>query len=225
MDNTNVANNTLEIARYNMVEQQIRPADVLDSHVLDLISEMPREDFVPADYKELAYSDINVPIGFGQTMLKPIQEARFIQALNIQKSDKVLEIGTGSGFMTALLSKLADHVTSVEIVPQLADQAKARLAAHNIINNGIEIGDAAEGWVKNAPYNVIAVTGSMPILSETLKNQLAINGRMCIAVGTSPVMTVYLITRINETQWSQEPLYETVIPPLQNVKQPEAFVF
>jgi protein-L-isoaspartate(D-aspartate) O-methyltransferase len=230
MDNINTAPNTLahsnlEIARYNMVEQQIRPADVLDPHVLDLISQMPREDFVPADYKDLAYSDINIPIGFGQTMLKPIQEARFLQALNIQKSDKVLEVGTGSGFMTALLAKLAEHVTSVEILPQLAEQANTKLKQHDITNVTIETGDAADGWKKHAPYDVIVVTGSMPLLSEPLKNQLAINGRMMIAVGKSPAMTAFLITRISETQWSQEALYETVIPSLENVKQPEAFVF
>jgi protein-L-isoaspartate(D-aspartate) O-methyltransferase len=217
--------NALEMARFNMVEQQIRPAEVLDPRVLDLVSEMPREDFVSDDYKNLAYSDIHVPIGHGQTMLKPIQEARILQALDIQPSDKVLEIGTGSGFMTALLAKLADRVVSVEIVPELAQQAKAKLEAHNINNVIIETGDAANGWEKNAPYDVIVVTGSMPSLNESLKQQLAMNGRLCVTVGKEPVMTVYLLTRVGENQWREEALFETVIPSLQNVQQPEAFVF
>jgi protein-L-isoaspartate(D-aspartate) O-methyltransferase len=226
MDNTTAQqHDSLEIARFNMVEQQIRPAEVLDPRVLDLISEMPREDFVPADYRNLAYADIHIPIGYGQTMLKPIQEARFLQALNIRPKDKVLEIGTGSGFMTALLAKLADRVISVEIVPELAQQAKQKLTTHNINNVIIETGDAANGWEKNAPYDVIVVTGSIPLMIDGLKNQLAINGRMCITVGKEPVMTVYLFTRVGENQWREEALFETVVPALQNVQQPEAFVF
>ena len=158
-------------------------------------------------------------------MLKPIQEARFLQVLDIQPSDKVLEIGTGSGFMTALLAKLADRVISVEIVPELAQQAKAKLAAHNIGNASIETGDAADGWPNNAPYDVIVATGSMPLMSESLKNQLTINGRLCLTVGAGVVMTVYLVTRISENQWTQEALFETALPVLQNVPQPDAFVF
>ncbi|WP_455205814.1 protein-L-isoaspartate O-methyltransferase family protein [Kaarinaea lacus] len=218
-------NNPLEQARFNMVEQQIRPAEVLDSKVLDLFSTLPREDFVPDDYKDLAFSDCNIPLGFDQIMMKPINEGKFLQALNVQKTDKVLEIGTGSGYMTALLAKMADHVCSVEIVPELAQSAIAKLDQHQISNVSVEVGDAADGWEKHQPYDVIAVTGSMPILSESLKNQLNIGGRMCVTVGTAPVMTVYLITRISEDQWSEEALYETVIAPLKNVRQPEGFVF
>ncbi|KPJ93653.1 MAG: protein-L-isoaspartate O-methyltransferase, partial [Gammaproteobacteria bacterium SG8_11] len=193
--------------------------------VLDLVSQMPREDFVPEEYRNLAYSDIHIPLGYGQTMLKPIQEARFLQALEIQPSDKVLEIGTGSGYMTALLAKLADRVISVEIVPELAQLAKAKLEAHGISNVIVETGDAANGWEQNAPYDVIVVTGSMPLMAESLKNQLNTNGRLCITIGQEPVMTVYLFTRIGENQWSEEALFETVIPSLQNVQQPDAFVF
>lgn len=225
MDNIAAPQDPLDIARFNMIEQQIRPAEVLDSRVLGVIREVPREEFVPPEYRELAYSDVNVPIGHNQTMLKPIQEARFLQALEIQPGDTVLEIGTGSGFMTALLAKLAGQVTSVEIEPELAAQAKSKLAAHAIRNINLDIGNAARGWDKNAPYDVIAVTGSVPMLPDDFKNQLAINGRMCVAVGSAPVMTVYLITRVGETQWSQEALFETVIPPLQQAQQPEKFVF
>jgi len=225
MNTASAQHNSLEIARFNMVEQQIRPAEVLDPRVLDLISEMPREDFVPEEYRNLAYSDINIPIGLNQTLLKPIQEARFLQALNIQPSDKVLEIGTGSGFMAALLAKLAAQVTSVEIIPELAERAKAKLAAHNITNVTVETGDAAQGWDKNAPYDVVVVTGSMLILPESLKNQLSVNGRMCVTIGKAPVMTVYLVTRVGENQWAEEALFETLIPPLQNIQQPDTFVF
>jgi protein-L-isoaspartate(D-aspartate) O-methyltransferase len=131
----------------------------------------------------------------------------------------VLEIGTGSGFMTALLAKLADRIISVEIVPELAQQAKQKLTTHNINNVIIETGDAANGWEKNAPYDVIVVTGSIPLMIDGLKNQLAINGRMCVTVGKEPV------TRVGENQWREEALFETVVPALQNVQQPEAFVF
>jgi len=225
MVNTHEQQDPSAIARYNMVEQQIRPAEVLDPRVLNVVAETPREDFVPDQYKGLAYSDIHIPLDYGQIMLKPVQEARFLQALDIQPSDKVLEVGTGSGYMAALLAKLADRVVSVEIVPELAQQAKTRLVAHGLDNVIVETGDAATGWRKNAPYDVIVVTGSMPILAENLKSQLAMNGRLCVTVGKAPVMTVYLITRIGEDQWHEEALFETVIPPLQNVQQPETFVF
>jgi protein-L-isoaspartate(D-aspartate) O-methyltransferase len=225
MDNTTEQHDTIEKARFNMVEQQIRPAEVLDPRILNVISESPREDFAPEAYKKLAYSDIHIPIGYGQTMLKPVQEARILQALDIQPSDKVLEIGTGSGYMSALLAKLADRVISVEIEPDLAKQAKAKLDVHNINNVAVETGDAANGWEKNAPYDVIVVTGSMPLMAENLKNQLAVNGRLCVTLGIEPVMTVYLYVRVGEDQWHEEALFETVIPALKNVRQPETFVF
>lgn len=225
MDTASAKHDSLEIARFNMVEQQIRPAEVLDPRVLDLIAELPREDFVPDEYRNLAFSDVNIPIGHNQTMLKPIQEARFLQALNLQPTDKVLEIGTGSGFMTAMLAKLAAQVISVEIIPELAERAKAKLAAHNITNVTVESGDAAQGWDKHAPYDAVVVTGSLPILPASFKTQLAINGRLCVTLGKAPVMTVYLITRVGEQQWAEEALFETLIPTLQNAQQPDAFVF
>jgi protein-L-isoaspartate(D-aspartate) O-methyltransferase len=217
--------NTIEIARFNMVEQQIRPADVLDARVLNLMGSMPREAFVPTQYQDLAYADEHIPIGFGQIMLKPIQEARFLQALDVQPGEKILEIGTGSGFMTALLANLGGHVYSVEIVPELAQGATQSLERHGINNATVEVGDAAEGWSNEAPYDVIAVTGSMPILSESLKQQLNPGGRLIVAVGSAPIMSVLLITRVDENQWSEESVFETHVPPLKNVRQPQAFVF
>lgn len=214
-----------QLARFNMIEQQIRPAEVLDAKVLDVIGRIPREDFVPATYHDLAYADTHIPLGHGQLMMKPIQEARMLQALNIQDHDKALEIGTGSGYATALLASLAKQVVSVEIIPELQETAKQALQHNGFGNVILETGDAAHGWQSHAPYSAIAVTGSMPILAEELKQQLSIGGRLFVILGTAPVMTATLITRESDTVWSQEDLFETVLPALANVEQPPAFVF
>ena len=214
-----------EQARFNMIEQQIRPAEVLDPVVLEVIATTPRELFVPADYQNLAFSDTNIPLAYDQVMMKPLQEARLLQALNIQATDKVLEIGTGSGYLTALMAKLAKKVISVELFPELSQNAEKVLKQLALQNITLIVGDAAQGWQERAPYDVIAVTGSMPILSESLKNQLAINGRLFVITGTDPVMSALLITRVDEDQWHQDVLYETLLPSLLNVEQPQAFVF
>lgn len=219
-----------EEARFNMIEQQIRPAEVLDPRVLDIISCIQRENFVPEAYRELAFSDTNIPLSSnnkekGQVMMKPIMEARILQALNIQDSDKILEIGTGSGYFTALLAALGDHVHSVELEPELLTMARTNLAAHDITNVSLTQGDAAHGWNQNNPFDVIAITGSLPILPESFQQSLTIGGRMVAIVGTSPVMETLLITRIAEDQWATETLYETDFPALTNAEQPEAFVF
>ena len=216
----------LEQARFNMIEQQIRPAEVLDPKVLEVISNTPREDFVPEDYRSLAFCDTCIPLANDQEMMKPILEGRVLQALSILKTDKVLEIGTGSGYLTALLAKLAKEVVTIEIVPELSQAAEEKLAQHNLMDNiTVVVGDAAEGWAERAPYDVIAVTGSMPILSESLKTQLTIGGRLLAIIGIEPAMSVSLITRIGEDQWNQESLFETVVPPLKNTQQPQQFVF
>lgn len=218
-----------EEARFNMIEQQIRPAEVLDPRVLDIISCIQRENFVPEAYRELAFSDTNIPLSSNkekdQVMMKPIMEARILQALNIQDSDKILEIGTGSGYFTALLAALGDHVHSVELEPDLLTMARTNLAAHDITNVSLTQGDAAHGWNQNNPFDVIAITGSLPILPESFQQSLTIGGRMVAIVGTSPVMETLLITRIAEDQWATETLYETDFPALTNAEQPEAFVF
>jgi len=215
----------IERARFNMIEQQIRPAEVLDSRVLDAIAATPREAFVPADYRDLAFSDTNIPLGHDQVMMKPILEARLLQALNVQPTDKVLEIGTGSGYFTALLAKLGGHVYSVEILPELLEQARIKLAAQGIANVTLEQGDAARGWDGNNPFDVIAITGSLPILPESYQRGLTVGGRMVVIVGTAPAMDVRLITRVAEDQWTSESLFETVLPALTNAVQPPAFVF
>jgi len=215
-----------ELARFNMIEQQIRPAEVLDPKVLDVIAATPREQFVPPEYQSLAFSDSNIPIGGGQEMMKPIMEARILQALSIQKTDKILEIGTGSGYFTALLAKLGKEIISIEIDPELSKYAEAKLTELELSENiTLAVGDAAEGWTNSAPYDVIAVTGSMPILSEALKSQLTLGGRLLAIVGSEPVMSVLLLTRIGEDQWNEEALFETVSSPLKNTQQPQKFVF
>ena len=216
---------TMEQARFNMIEQQIRPAEVLDPTVLSIIADVPRENFVPADYQQLAYSDTNIPLANGQTMMSPIQEARLQQALNVHPDDEIFEIGTGSGYQTALLAKLGKTVTSIEIDQQLSISAAQKLRQQNITNVTLEVGDASKGWAAKAPYDVIAVTGSLPVMCSDLKQQLNKGGRLFVIVGSEPAMSAMLITRISDDQWSEEELFETVIPPLVNAEKPPEFVF
>jgi len=215
----------MQQALFNMIEQQIRPAEVLDAQVLNILAEVPREYFVPAEYRQLAYSDTNIPLDNGQTMMSPIQEARLLQALQVGTQDEILEIGTGSGYLTALLAKLGKHVVSVEIDQQLSSSAALKLREHAITNVTLEVGDASRGWAQKAPFDVIAVTGSLPVMCDELKQQLKQGGRLFVIVGSRPAMSALLITRISENQWAEEELFETVIPPLINAEQPPAFVF
>lgn len=214
----------LEKARYNMVEQQIRTWDVLDQRVLDLVAASPRDQYVPAAFKKLAYADMSIPLGEGEVMMPPREEARMVQALDVQPEDYVLEVGTGSGYVTALLAQLARRVTSVEISRRLKQQAESKLADHHHHNVTVELGDAVKGWGGKAPYDVIAVTGSMPILEEDFQRQLKLGGRLFVIVGEAPAMEARLITRVSEADWSTESLFETVIPPLIGAKHPERFV-
>lgn len=211
-------------ARNNMVLQQIRPWDVLDQRVLDLLEEMPRDDFVPETYRKLAYSDIAIPLGHAEVMMPPRVEARMLQALNIQPSDTVLEVGTGSGFVTALLAKLARHVYSVDIHPEFTAAAAQRLAAHGFINITLETGDAARGWPNCGQVDVITITGSLPILPEVFAQSLKLGGRLFAIVGDAPAMEAVLITRLSTDEYRRENLFETVIPPLRNALQPNRFV-
>lgn len=214
-----------EQARFNMIAQQIRPAEVLDDHVLNAMTEVPREAFVPEKYKDLAFSDINVDIGNGEIMMKPIMEARLLQALQVKRTDKILEIGTGSGYFTALLARLGSHVDSVEIEPDFTRQAQDRLAKQHIKNVTLIEGDASRGWKQGGPYDVIAITGSIPILPESFQQKLAVGGRMVVITGSSPVMETLLITRVADDQWERTSLFETDFPALRNVELPQAFIF
>jgi protein-L-isoaspartate(D-aspartate) O-methyltransferase len=214
----------IEQARFNMIEQQVRPWDVLDQRVLDVMSTTPREDFVPEKYRSLAFADINIPLGHDQVMMAPKTEGRLLQVLDIQATDSVLEIGTGSGYLTACLSRLGNHVASIEIFPEFREAAAAKLAAHGYRNVTLREGDAANGIGSGTRYDVIAVTGSLPLLNRQFHDNLAVGGRMFIIAGIPPVMEALLITRIDEHNWSRESLFETSLPPLLHAMQPQRFV-
>ena len=215
----------LEQARLNMVESQIRTWEVLDQTVLDLLLTLRREEFVPEKYRNLAFADMEIPIGHGEVMLAPKMEARMIQELDVRKTDKILEVGTGSGYVTALLAKLGGQVVTVERIREFSLAATRRLAGHGLQNVQLHAGDASEGWPAQAPYNVILLTGSVFVLPESFRAQLAIGGRLLAVIGESPVMTAYLVTRVSENAFSSVGLFETSIPALHNVRQPERFVF
>ncbi len=214
----------LEKARFNMIQQQIRPWDVLDQRVLDAMESLPRHEFVPEAYRQLAYADIRIPIGEDQVMMTPKVEARLAQELRLTDDDKVLEVGTGSGFLTALLASLAGHVHSVEIHEALAKTAAVRLANHGIDNVSVAIGDASRGWEAEAPYDAIAVTGSLPELVKELQGQLKVGGRLFVIVGESPVMEALIITRVGERDFARKSIFETDLPPLEGVEKPEEFI-
>jgi protein-L-isoaspartate(D-aspartate) O-methyltransferase len=219
----------LEKARYNMVEQQIRQWDVLDQQVLDLLFTVRREDFAPAKYRSLAFTDMEIPLKDNalpdERMLAPKLEARMVQELAIKPADRILEIGTGSGYMTALLAKRGAHVTSVEINPEFAAAALAKLNAHGITNATVEVGDGARGWAARAPYDVIVLTGSVPVLAEDFQRSLKPGGRLLAVVGEAPVMEALLVTCAGGASYSKLALFETCIPALRNAPQPARFVF
>lgn len=214
----------LESARHNMIEQQIRPWEVLDQRVLDLFEQVPRELFVPVEYREMAFTDMNIPLTHGQVMMSPKVEARMLQALQIQTNESVLEIGTGSGYVTALLSRLARHVYSVDIEPDFVDAAREKLAQVSFVNVSLQQADAANGWDQQSPYDVIVVTGSLPVLPDSLQNSLNLGGRLFAIVGDSPVMEAMLITRLGLDEFQTETLFETDLPPLRHALQPNRFV-
>lgn len=215
----------VERARFNMVEQQIRPWEVLDQEVLDLLFAVRREEFVPAQYRSLAFVDTEIPLGHGEKMLAPKIEARMVQALAVKPGDRVLEVGTGSGYMTALLAKRGAHVYSVEIIPEFSAQAAAKLKAHGIDNVTLEVGDAARGWDRHAPYDVIVLTGSVPVLADAFERSLNPGGRLLAVIGEAPAMEARLITCTAPDTYNSIGLFETCIPALRNAPQPERFVF
>jgi len=219
MADYNPAAMNLEQARTNMVEQQIRPWEVLDQDVLDLLYVVPREQFVPEKHRALAFTDMEIPIGEGQKMWQPKLEAKVLQELGVRKTDRVLEVGTGSGYLTALLSHRAAHVYSVEINAGLAAFGRGNLERHGADNVTLEIGDAARGWPSHAPYDVIVLTGSTPVLPRAFVEQLAPGGRLFAVVGEPPVMRARLISSTTVD------LFETVLPPLINAEQPSRFRF
>ena len=210
-------------ARHNMVEQQIRPWNVPDQRVLETISQIPREAFVPREFLNLAYAEINIDLGHGQVMMTPAVEARLLQAAGVHADDKILEIGTGSGYFTALLATMGGHVYSVEIIPELQQRAREHLAGQGIDNVTLEEGDGACGWSRYAPYDLIVITGSLPLLPESFQQSLAPGGRLIAIVGESPVMEAHLITAEGQDNYRERYLFNTEIPPLINAPRPERF--
>lgn len=219
------ANIDFEQARFNMIEQQIRPWEVLDPEVLALLSVIKREDFVPAESRSLAFADVELPLPNGARMLEPKIEARLLQEAAVKAGDKVLEIGAGSGYMAALLAARAESVTTVDIDPALVALAKANLARAGVKNVSVEQGDALGGWAAKAPYDLIVVSGSVPVLPASLLQQLKVGGRLVAIVGELPIMSAQLVTRTGEAAFNTVNLFETVATPLQHAARPKQFIF
>ena len=213
-----------ERARFNMIEQQIRTWDVLDQEVLDLLFIVRREEYVPSAYRELAFADLEIPLGDGERMWTPKMEARVLQELELRKDESVLEIGTGSGYLTALLAARSADVTSVEIVPRLGSEAQAKLRRAGVANVRLETGDGAQGY-GDAQYDAIVLTGSTPVLPESWLAQLKPGGRLFAVVGDPPVMTARMTHWTGPGAITSQDLFETVIAPLRNAAQPRRFVF
>lgn len=229
-----------DTARFNMIEQQVRTWDVLDPKVLQLLHDVPRENFVPEAYQGLSFADLEIPLGSekkgtekrgaeksdkGQTMLSPKLEGRILQALDIQKTDHVLHIGTGSGYFTALLASLAKHVLSLEIDAELSATAAYKLSLNHFHNVSLELADGIAGMASQAPFDVIVLTGSSPAEPPNLRTQLAIGGRLFIVLGQAPAMQATLIQRVSEAGFKEDVLFETCIAELENATQTSSFEF
>ena len=221
----------LDQARTNMVEQQIRTWEVLDQEVLDLLYLVPREEFVPPAHRALAFADLELPIeegtaaGSGERMWTPKMEARVLQELAPKKHDNVLEVGTGSGYLTALLAHRGGHVHTVEINPKLAEFGRKHLARHGVDNVTLHVGDAARGWPRQAPYDVIVLTGSTPVLPRAFLDSLAPGGRLFAVTGEAPAMVARLTSCSAPGACRSADLFETVIQPLANAEHPPRFRF
>lgn len=218
MANTNIAHE-------NMVEQQVRPSEVLNASVLAAMSAIPRQHFVDEAMANLAFADTQLPIGYGQTMLSPVLEGRLLQALKLQSNETVLEIGTGSGYFTALLAQLAGQVITVEFFAELSGQAALRLQQLNITNVKFEVGDAAKSWPLPERIDAIVATAAFETVPDEYLHQLKVGGRIVAVTGQAPAMTVQLIQRVSERDWHSETLFETVIPAMINAEPKAKFVF
>ena len=215
----------IEQARFNMIKQQIRPWDVLDAGVLSLLAVVKREDFVPAAFRALAFVDTEVPLPGGQQMLVPRVEARLLQELKVARHEKVLEIGTGSGFMAALLGHRAQRVFSLEILPELVSLATENLKRAGVMNVTVLAQDGAQGLPEEEPFDVILLSGSVAEVPATLLKQLKVGGRLAAIVGEEPVMRAQLISRVGENDFSTRDLFDTVAPRLNGFVAHSAFVF
>ena len=215
----------IEQARFNMIEQQIRPWDVLDQGVLSLLAVVKREDFVPPAYKALAFVDTEVPLPNGQGMLAPKVEARLLQELNVHKHERVLEVGTGSGYMAALLGHKGQQVITLEIDPQLAQMAETNLRRADVMNVSVKQADGSRGLADEGPYDVILLSGSVHEVPPGVLAQLKVGGRLAAIVGDQPVMRAMLFTRTSEHDFSSVALFDTVAPRLAGFPEPTRFKF
>ncbi len=215
----------IEKARFNMIEQQIRPWEVLDPGVLDLLFRVKREDFVPAEYRELAFADFEIPLGHGEAMWAPKVEARVLQELDVRPEDEVYEVGTGSGYLTALLASRARRVTSAEIHADIHARAAERLAAAGVNNVTLLQGDSARAPLSESAFDVIVLTGSTPVLPEAFLDRLKIGGRLFAVVGDVPAMKATLVRQPAAGAFQHIELFETQVKPLVNAAQPPRFRF
>ena len=215
----------LEKARFNMIEQQIRTWDVLDLDVLNLLQVVKREAFVPIAYKSLAFFDTEIPLSAEASMFTPKMEARLLQEAAIKKHENVLEIGAGSGYMAALMAYKARHVTTVEIDPALRDLAEKNLADYGVSNVSIELGDGAQGWNGEDTFDVIMISGALPLLPDAFLKQVKIGGRILAVIGEAPVMSAQLVTRVAESGFHSVKLFETCVRHLRNAQTPSHFKF
>ena len=217
--------NDIELARRNMILQQIRPWEVLDERVLDVIQRVPREDFVPDAYRGLAFADVEIPIGHGRHMLAPRIEARMLQVLDPRPGDRILEVGTGTGFVTACLARLGGTVTSLDTQPEFTAAAAERLEALGIEGVELRTADALSADFGAERFDVIAVNGSLPDCVSRFEKLLKLGGRLFLVCGQLPVMEAMLITRVGEDAWRREGLFETALAPLENAPSPVSFQF
>ena len=214
-----------EQARFNMVEQQVRPWEVLDERVLDLLEKTHREDFVPVRYRKMAFTDIAIPLDHGQKMMKPVVEGRLLQALELKPDETVLEIGTGSGFITACLAQLAKQVVSVDVFEQFTKEVTAKLKDKNITNVELETGNVMTGWQPEQAHDVLVVTGSVPDVPDHFRGWVNPGGRIFVVCGDEPAMEAKLLTKLNATEWREESLFETNLGRLIDAEKAPEFEF
>ncbi|HET7332886.1 protein-L-isoaspartate O-methyltransferase [Dyella sp.] len=212
-------------ARQNMVENQVRPWEVLDGRVLDVLRHVRREDFVPAAHRQLAFADLNLPLGHGEVMMKPVVEGRVLQALALKPEDSVLEIGTGSGFLTACLANLAAQVTSVDIHADFTAVANQRLQAAGITNVQLQTGEAVNEWQPQGTFDAVIVTGAVYRIPDRFLGWLKPGGRLLVVRGESPVQQVLVLTHEGNGRYREESLFETDLPYLAHAEPPRRFVF
>ncbi|WP_186122731.1 protein-L-isoaspartate O-methyltransferase family protein [Burkholderia gladioli] len=215
----------IDNARFNMIEQQIRPWEVLDPEVLSLLSVVKRELYVPSIYRDLAFADLELPLPGGQKMLAPRVEARMLQELAVKKHESILEIGAGSGYMAALLAHRGQHVVTVDIDPALVQFATDNLRDNGVSNAEVVLADAARGLPEKGPYDVICVSGGLPVVPQELLEQLKVGGRLAAFVGSRPVMKAQIITRIDDKQFRVADVFETYVDHLVNAMEPSRFKF